>query len=65
MALFLAVRYGKTRADTPSWLTTLVLAEKWGMYPGDLEKARGSIKWAARQSALDEQRKRSADMDRK
>ena len=62
MALFLAVRYGKPGA--PSWVTTLVLAEKWSTPPWEIERARGSLKWAARQSALDEQRVRSAAMDK-
>jgi hypothetical protein len=57
------VRYGKPGA--PSWATALILAEKWGVPPWDIMERRGSLRWAARQSALDEARRRSAEFDKK
>lgn len=40
----------------PWWVSPLLLAEKWGIYPGDLVERKGSLTWAARQNALDEAR---------
>lgn len=60
-AIFLAVRYGKPGA--PAWLTALQLAEKgWG-HPEDIMRRRGSIKWAARWAAYQEQVQKSRKMD--
>lgn len=50
---------------TPWWVTPLLLAEKWGMYPGDLVERGGSLTWAARQNALDEAREWKRKLDLK
>jgi hypothetical protein len=60
----LTLRYGQ-RDDTPSWLNALLLAEKgWG-HPEDIMRRRGSLKWAARQAALDAGRSYWDKFDRK
>ncbi len=40
----------------PSWVTVLIMAEKWGVPPWEVGDAPGSLMWAARQNALDEAR---------
>lgn len=35
----------------PLWLGVLQMAAEWGMYPEELMKAPGSLKWAARWAA--------------
>jgi hypothetical protein len=58
----LFVRYGQTK-DVPVWVNALLLAERgWG-HPDDIMQRKRGALWAARQSALDQARKKSADMD--
>ena len=60
--LFIIARYGRGKA--PSWLTTLVLAEKWHKTPEEILTMRGGLKWAARQAAWDEAQATARKMDK-
>lgn len=44
----------------PPWLNTLLLAERWHMYPGDLATRPGALRWAARQALVDDLREQDA-----
>ena len=62
--LFPFVRYGAAEG-VPSWVTSLVLAERWGIPPWEVADHESSLLWANRAAALDQARKISADLDKK
>ncbi len=47
------------------WVTTLRLAERWKVPPWVIREAPGALKWANRQSAIDEVDARIAKIESK